>query len=156
TMQNPKGTDIPWDRAKLSRFQVSMSLADGAEDESRGGRLAVTLNPERAAKVFAGSGHDVAELVAMAGDGKPLPKFPLPVSSRSKAAVERADIESQNVAGVLPCVDPQLQNEYVVLTAHLDHLGVGEPIHGDRIYNGAMDDASGVASLLDMAAVLHE
>ena len=156
TMQNPKGTDIPWDRAKLSRFQVSMSLADGAAEESRGVKLAVTLNPERAAKVFAGSGHDIAELLALAGDGKPLPKFPLPVSLRAKAAVERADVESQNVAGMLPGTDPQLKNEYVVLSAHLDHLGIGEPINGDRIYNGAMDDASGVASLLDMAASLHD
>src|SRR5207247_3412581 len=47
-----------------------------------------------------------------------------------------------------------LKNEYVVLSAHVDHLGIGEPIGGDRIYNGAMDDGSGSALLLDMAANL--
>jgi hypothetical protein len=52
--------------------------------------------------------------------------------------------------------DPVLKNEYVVLSAHLDHLGIGEPINGDRIYNGAMDDASGVAALLDAAQTFHE
>jgi Zn-dependent M28 family amino/carboxypeptidase len=70
--------------------------------------------------------------------------------------VVRSEVESQNVAGVLPGTDPELKKEYVVLSAHLDHLGVGEPIRGDRIYNGAMDDASGVASLLDIAASLKE
>jgi len=47
-----------------------------------------------------------------------------------------------------------LKNEYVVLSAHLDHLGIGEPVNGDRIYNGAMDDGSGSAALLDVAANL--
>ena len=65
-------------------------------------------------------------------------------------------MESQNVAGIRPGTDPVLKNEYVVLTAHLDHIGVGEPINGDRIYNGAMDDASGVAALLDIAAALDQ
>jgi Zn-dependent M28 family amino/carboxypeptidase len=49
-----------------------------------------------------------------------------------------------------------LKDQYVVLTAHLDHLGIGEPINGDRIYNGAMDNASGVATLLDIAESLNE
>src|SRR5262249_5502627 len=47
-------------------------------------------------------------------------------------------------------------NEYVVLSAHLDHLGIGEPINGDRVYNGAMDNASGVAAILDVAQQLHD
>jgi Zn-dependent M28 family amino/carboxypeptidase len=58
--------------------------------------------------------------------------------------------------GARPGSDASLRSEYVVLSAHLDHVGVGEPIKGDRIYNGAMDDASGVASLLDIAAALDE
>jgi Zn-dependent M28 family amino/carboxypeptidase len=52
--------------------------------------------------------------------------------------------------------DPQLKNEFVVLSAHIDHLGIGEPINGDRVYNGAMDNGSGVALLLDMAASLRQ
>jgi Zn-dependent M28 family amino/carboxypeptidase len=49
-----------------------------------------------------------------------------------------------------------LKKEYVVFSAHLDHLGVGEPVNGDKIYNGAMDNASGVASMLEVAESLHE
>ena len=63
---------------------------------------------------------------------------------------------SQNVAAILPGTDPQLKGEYVAFTAHLDHIGVGKPINGDPIYNGAMDNASGVASLIDVAARLKE
>jgi Zn-dependent M28 family amino/carboxypeptidase len=70
--------------------------------------------------------------------------------------VERRQVESQNVVASRPGSDPTLRNEYVVLTAHLDHVGVGEPINGDKIYNGAMDDASGVASLLEIVQTLRD
>jgi Zn-dependent M28 family amino/carboxypeptidase len=63
---------------------------------------------------------------------------------------------SQNVVALLPGSDPVLKDEFVVFTAHLDHIGVGKPIKGDDIYNGAMDNASGVATLLDVAAMLKE
>jgi len=65
-------------------------------------------------------------------------------------------VESPNVVAKLPGSDPKLKDEFVVLSAHLDHLGVGRPINGDDIYNGAMDNASGVASLLDIAERLHQ
>ena len=58
--------------------------------------------------------------------------------------------------GVLPGSDPQLKKEYVVISAHLDHLGIGEPVNGDRIYNGAMDDASGDASLIEIARAMKD
>jgi Zn-dependent M28 family amino/carboxypeptidase len=60
------------------------------------------------------------------------------------------------VVGLLPGTDPKLRNEYVVVTAHLDHVGVGQPINGDSIYNGAMDNASGVATLIETALTLHQ
>jgi Zn-dependent M28 family amino/carboxypeptidase len=63
-------------------------------------------------------------------------------------------VESANVVGKLTGSDPNLKNEYVVLSAHIDHLGIGEPINGDKLYNGAMDNASGDAVLLDVAAAL--
>ena len=71
-------------------------------------------------------------------------------------AVKRVDVESQNVAAILPGNDPVLKGEYVVFSAHLDHVGIGKPVDGDSIYNGAMDNASGVAAMLDVAAMLKE
>ena len=70
--------------------------------------------------------------------------------------MKHADVVSQNVVAMLPGSDPKLKDEYVVFTAHLDHLGIGKPINGDAIYNGAMDNASGIAAMLDVAAMLKE
>jgi hypothetical protein len=155
-IQNPHHMDLPWQRIALSSRQASMTLADPALDRHFGLKFFAAVNPEQAGKWFAGSGHSFDDLVALADAGKPLPRFPLHASVRAKVAVERGEVESQNVAGILPGADPVLKDQYVVLSAHLDHLGIGEPINGDRIYNGAMDNASGVATLLDIAQSLNE
>jgi hypothetical protein len=156
SIANPKSMDIPWSRSTLARLQPSMVLADPALDDSAGQQLSVTMNPAHADKLLVGSGHTFEELLAIADAGKPLPRFPLPARLAATVKVDRADVESQNVAGVLRGSDPRLRSEFVVLSAHLDHLGVGEPINGDRIYNGAMDNASGVAAILEVATELHE
>jgi Peptidase family M28 len=155
-IQNPRHMDLPWQRIALGSRQASMSLADPALDEQHGLKFTAAVNPEHAGKWFAGSGHSFDELIALVEAGKPLPRFPIHASIRAKMTVERSEVESQNVIGMLPGADPALKDEYVVLSAHLDHLGIGEPINGDRIYNGAMDNASGVASLMDIAQSLHE
>ena len=155
-IQNPHHMDLPWQRIALASRQASMSLADPALDPQFGLKFGAMLNPAQAEKWFAGSGHSFDDLVALADAGKPLPRFPLHASIHATAAVDRGEVESQNVAGILPGADPVLKDQYVVLTAHLDHLGIGEPINGDRIYNGAMDNASGVAALLDVAESLNE
>jgi Zn-dependent M28 family amino/carboxypeptidase len=85
-----------------------------------------------------------------------LPHFPLAATLKVHVQLKKSQVESQNVAGMLAGTDPKLKNEYVVLTAHLDHIGVGMPINGDPIYNGAMDDASGIASILEIARLIHE
>jgi Zn-dependent M28 family amino/carboxypeptidase len=74
---------------------------------------------------------------------------------KATVAATQGHVSSPNLIARLPGSDPKLAGQYVVLSAHLDHLGIGEPIAGDRIYNGAMDDASGVASVLDIAHRLH-
>jgi Zn-dependent M28 family amino/carboxypeptidase len=156
SIANPKSMDIPWARSTLARLQPSMVLADPEFDETAGQQLAVTMNPAHAQKLFEGSGHAFEELLALADAGKPLPRFPLPGRLRATVAAERGSVESQNVVGIYPGSDPVRSKEYVVLSAHLDHLGVGEPVNGDRIYNGAMDNASGTAAILEIAQELHE
>lgn len=61
---------------------------------------------------------------------------------------------TRNVIAILPGRDPKLKNEVVLLTAHLDHLGIGKPVDGDEIYNGADDDASGCVAVLELARAL--
>ena len=93
-------------------------------------------------------------MLAIADAGKALPRFALQGALRAKVKVETTQLTSDNVAAKLTGSDPALKNEYVVLTAHLDHLGVGGAINGDRIYNGAMDNASGIATLIETAAAM--
>jgi Zn-dependent M28 family amino/carboxypeptidase len=156
TIANPKSMDIPWSRSTLARLQPAMSLADPAMDEAAGQKLSVTMNPAHADKLFAGSGHTFAEILALVDGDKAVPSFALPARLKATTAVERSQVESQNVAGILRGADPKRRDEFVVVSAHLDHLGIGGAVNGDTIYNGAMDNASGIAAILEVAASLHE
>jgi len=153
TIPNPKSMDIPWSRQALARTMPSMALSDPSLLETQGQQLLMTFNPEHADKLFADTGHTIAELLEAADQNRPLPHFPLKVSMRAHTALQQSKVESQNVVAVLPGTD--LKDEYVVLSAHLDHVGVGQPINGDSIYNGAMDDASGIATILEVAHRMH-
>jgi hypothetical protein len=79
----------------------------------------------------------------------------VPLAGVTASAVLPMELMDQgrapNVVAILPGSDPVLRNEYVVLSAHMDHVGVGEPVNGDSIYNGADDDASGTTGLLEVA-----
>jgi Zn-dependent M28 family amino/carboxypeptidase len=155
TIPNPAAMDIPWSRMSLNRAHPQMDIADPEFHELAGQKVALTFNPAHAEKLFKGSGHTFQELADLAKDRKPLPRFPLPVSIKSRASVRTHEVVSDNVIAKFQGSDPQLKSEFVVLSAHIDHLGIGEPINGDRTYNGAMDNGSGIALLLDMAASLR-
>jgi Zn-dependent M28 family amino/carboxypeptidase len=156
SLPNPSAMDIPWSRMSVNRAHPNMELADAKFNETEGEKLALIFNPAKAEELFAGSGHTFAEIAELGKDRKPLPKFALKVSVQAKAKVEKKEVNSANVIARLPGSDPKLKSEYVALSAHIDHLGIGEPINGDRLYNGAMDNASGCAVLLDVAASLKE
>jgi Zn-dependent M28 family amino/carboxypeptidase len=148
---NPRHMEVPWPRIALSRFQMTMQLAAPGMDETAGEQIGIGWNPAHADELFAGTGHTLDELVAIAEAGKQLPRFALPAKLRAKTAVKHGSVESQNLAAIYPGSDAKLKDEYVVMSAHIDHLGIGKPINGDSIYNGAMDNASGVASILEVA-----
>jgi Zn-dependent M28 family amino/carboxypeptidase len=156
TIQNPKSAEVPWSRVAASRFQPRMELSDPGQGVPPPLPLSISFNPARAEMLFAGSGHSFQEILAALNRDKPLPHFPLAVSVHARAGMIRSQVKSENVAGLLPGSDPQLKKEYVVVSAHLDHLGIGEPVKGDRIYNGAMDDASGDASLIEIARSMKD
>ena len=153
-ISNPRTVEQPWERTAPSRLNPVMTLVDPRFNDLAGMKVAAGVNPASAERLFAGSGRTFAELLAVADARKPLPRFALPSSVRAKVALEGTAIESDNVAGLLPGSDPALAREHVVLTAHLDHVGVGQPVNGDRIYNGAMDNASGIATLIETARTL--
>jgi hypothetical protein len=148
---NPKAMDIPWERSTLARLSPTMELE--AVSDTPGQQFGAAINPAHAEQFFAASGHTFAELLVLVDQGKPLPRFPLHIHLQATEKMKTSEVESQNVIGLLPGSDPVLKNEYVVFGAHLDHLGVGAPINGDKVYNGAMDDGSGIASLIEIANI---
>jgi Zn-dependent M28 family amino/carboxypeptidase len=151
---NPRNADVPWQRTSANRLAPSMALADSSLSDSAGQKLAVTFNPAHAERLFEGSGHTFADLLTRADARQPLPHFALATSIKARVAVETRAIASHNVVGLLRGSDPALADEYVVLTAHLDHVGVGAAVNGDTIYNGAMDNASGIATLIESASAI--
>ena len=150
-MVNPKVPDLPWPRLATGLLQPRMELRERPPDAPRPLPMGVLFNPGRLDLLLAGTGHSASEVTNRLGGPGPLPRFPLAARLRAHVAVRRSTARCSNVVGVLRGSDPVLREEYVVGTAHLDHLGVGEPVHGDRIYHGAMDNASGVATLIELA-----
>jgi Zn-dependent M28 family amino/carboxypeptidase len=155
-LQNPRSAEVPWSRIAGASLQPRMQLSRPGPGAVPSLAIGITFNPAHADELFAGSGHSFAEILADVDGKKPLPHFPLVVKVRAQVAVKRSQIKSENVAGVLTGSDPALRHEYVIISAHLDHLGIGEPVRGDNIYNGAMDDASGDASLIEIARAMQK
>ena len=122
--------------------------------ELRGGAL---LKSTAAAALFEGAESPLAELLAKDEAGEPLPHFALPGEMRMSQSSRHDSISSPNVAAYLPGEDPLLSDEFLVYTAHLDHIGElhGEG-HADAINNGALDNASGVSVMLETARLFTE
>ncbi len=141
-------------RNASNRLAPQIALAEPALDAQSGNQLSLTFNAARAELLFVGAPQRFAALSALSDSGLPLPHFELGVRVRSTTSTRERPVVSENVAGIIRGNDPRLRGEYVVVTAHLDHLGVGQPVRGDSIYNGAMDNASGVALLIETARAL--
>jgi hypothetical protein len=148
--KRPWALDAPnWRLAGMRRLDAQGRPVD----DFPGLRVRVSSNVKLADAIFAGSPHTATEVFAMLEKGQ-LRAFDLAGTATlaSRAQLER--VESRNVVARLPGRDPALSAEHVVFTAHLDHLGVGAPHQGDAIYNGAQDNALGVATLLEAARLL--
>jgi Zn-dependent M28 family amino/carboxypeptidase len=133
-----------------------MYLADPALREVSAPFMSATLSTTRADALFAGSGHSYAELSALSDASQPVPVFALPARFAATIAAETKPVHSANIIGLIPGRDRKLRAEHVVLSAHLDGLGIGEPVKGDAIYNGTFDNAIGVASVLEAAKMLNK
>jgi hypothetical protein len=151
SIANPKDMEIPWARQGSAWGRPHVNLADESLVPTRGMRFSASWDPAKADDLFAGSGHTFSEILSAAQGQKPLPHFKLACQVKAATHVASEPIQSKNVIGVRPGNDPKLKDQYVVISAHLDHIGTGKPVNGDGIYNGAMDDASGVASVIEIA-----
>ncbi|MCA1636102.1 MAG: M28 family peptidase [Acidobacteria bacterium] len=142
---------------RVSRFDEEAggeAAADANKTAAPAANLpAITPSREMLNALFAGEQTDGASILKASIAGESLKGFALAPSKRLRVSVSlrvnRAN--SQNVVAVLEGRDSKLRKEYVALGAHYDHVGVGRPVNGDAIYNGADDDGSGTTALLAMA-----
>lgn len=125
------------------------SVGGGAVNPFPSLKIAGSLTWSGLGKLLGATEKSARELAAMVYN--PSSSIRLEASFKASTRTTYEDISSYNVIGKIPGADPVLKDEYVIHTAHLDHVGVGRPINGDSIYNGAHDNASGVASLLEIA-----
>lgn len=134
----------------LDRPRMTWANPDGTgHAEAPGTPIIGTLSQAGAAKVFGAGWSSIAK----AAESDKARYTPLAAAGTMAVATRTsyAPVQSSNVVGILPGSDPKLRNEVVVLSAHLDHIGVSASGQGDRINNGAMDNAMGIASLIEEA-----
>lgn len=118
------------------------------------GNLGFALNGSKSflTGLFLNSGKNLNQVFSDIKAGKNS-SFEFPFTFSASYSNTHNEFESFNVVGLIPGSDSKLKNEYVVHSAHLDHVGIGKPENGDSIFNGAHDNASGVASLLEIARI---
>ena len=128
-----------------------------ADVPSDGEELSVSATiPERVlATWIRAAGRDLPSVLASLRDGSPQ-SFDLDLEAHVQASYLHETFESANVVARVPGSDPTLADEHLVMTAHLDHIGVGASVIGDSIFNGTLDNASGSAALLTLARTLMQ
>lgn len=154
-LTSPQQVEIPWGRQKGIARQAMTGVADPEVRDVAAPFLLGYMDPAKSQSLFTGAEHDFASLAALSDASRTLPHFALKQSFKSRIVAERRTLRSANVLARLQGSDPKLSGEYVVLSAHLDGLGIGAPIAGDSIYNSAFDNAIGVASVIEIARSLQ-
>ena len=143
----------PWDwlvpqiQAGNMHWLDNKGTPHNAFAEIRGGAF---LSQRGAERLFTAAPHSLEQALTTARSGQPQ-AFRLPVSVRIHRVSKPTDLRSSNIIAMLPGSDPALRDQYVVYTAHLDHLGICPPVNGDNVCHGAVDNASGTSSLLEIA-----
>jgi hypothetical protein len=155
---------LTWSEAGAAALMIPVSLADStwrrlAERQNqfrsqrswnRSSAPVLWVREQVAAKLLAAEGIDFASLSRARHPARAIPT-PLDVSIEIRREVA-SSISAPNVVGILEGSDSELRNEYLVFSAHMDHVGVGRPdATGDSIYNGADDNASGTSAVLELA-----
>ncbi|MBO9713123.1 M20/M25/M40 family metallo-hydrolase [Sphingomonas sp.] len=148
---------FPWGRYATAMTRARTSWVDAQGNPAGEAPVQFYAKDSAATALFAGAANPAERLFAELAKGKRPLGFPLvPTVSVTRENSVTA-MPSPNVVGILPGSDPRLSAEYVVLSAHLDHLGIRSgDAPGDKIYNGAMDNAAGVATMLEAARAFVE
>lgn len=148
---------MPWERSVAMSWTPQMRWVDQsgkAQQTFEQLKLRFRFNDQAAARLFKGAEREF-DSVRSNIEAATVPGFALPGLLTLSATTGLRRTESVNVIAVLPGSDPKLKHEYIVISAHLDHLGRGSAVNGDAIYNGAHDNAVGIGIMLEMARALN-
>ena len=145
-----EGAGYPWSVVQSSWSGEQLAIPPDSARAAAALRIQGWMDLEAARSMFARAGLDLGELYVRAArrDFQPLPTG---VVMTLRAGGRARRFESSNVIGVVRGAHPERRAETIIYTAHYDHLGIGPAVDGDSIYNGAYDNASGVALLLEIA-----
>jgi hypothetical protein len=153
TIRTPEDEqNAPWSRSvrqsKLSayRWEDENGKPNEVYEQIRG---SATVNRAGADVLFAGAPQPLDDVFKSAKNNT-MKGFALPIHVSMKKTSKLGEAKSSNVIGMLEGSDPKLKNEYIIYTAHLDHLGISEPVDSDSTNNGAYDNAVGIASLIEL------
>ncbi|HEV8146035.1 MAG TPA: M28 family peptidase [Bryobacteraceae bacterium] len=133
-------------RSSWGREDQQVKLDSGAPALAFAGWVTTAVGERIAGTI----GSTVDELLKRA-DTRGFKPVALPFKFRGRAPAKVREVKTRNVIGRIEGSDPVLKNEVVIFSAHWDHLGIGQPVSGDAIYNGAADNATGCAMILEMA-----
>jgi len=150
-IHTPPSAGYPWQVVQTSWTGVQFELPAGDEPRSQ---VSAWLTEDSARDLVSMAGLDL-DALREAAYNRDFQPVPLGVTTSLAMDVEIERVQSANVLGLIPGSDPALNDEVVVYTAHHDHLGIGTPNEdGDAIYNGAMDNATGVAQVMAIARAI--
>ena len=144
-----------WDIVANSWGRERFSLRSG-EEGTANPEFNSWLTEEGSRSLFEAAGLSLDEMLEAAESREFEPVRLEGVTMNMKLEASYSDLTSKNVVGMIEGSDPDLMDEYVIFTAHHDHLGVGTPVNGDSVYNGARDNAAGVSAVLNLANALKE
>ncbi len=136
-----------WEKLKREFSFEDITLAYSVTNN-----LALLFNPESAGKLFSNSGYRVSDIYKMHSKGN-MVGFEMNCGLSFKGEFKERDFIASNIISMVEGTDPDLKDSYLIVSAHYDHLGKGNPIKGDSIYNGVFDNAAGVSALLELARI---
>ena len=156
TIFGPYDQNIPWTAItrRAEQGQMHWLEANGTPHATRREILAgAILSKAGAESLFSSSPFTLSDVYTQAANGT-VRSFDLPLRASIHVLSQHGESVSSNVIGVLRGRDPKLRDEYLVYSGHLDHLGITSPVNGDTINNGALDNASGIAAMIEIARLL--
>ena len=139
-----------WEKTR-KRFEFEyMSLAYSVTSG-----ISILMNPAAAEFLFTGIAYSLQDIYRLQKENNMI-SIVLSTEISFKGEFKEKDFISKNIIGEIEGTDHELKNTYMVISAHYDHLGIGPPVDGDSVYNGAFDNAAGVAAVLQLAGMFAE